>query len=124
RRQRASTDPVVWPTMRRPHFAALWMEPWNRPSRHRARSGRQTSQPQGVLIIHLAQHVVGQENPIDLPPPLRRDGRTRSIVEMLVGGFHEAEMSLIHGGPRVRVRPKQDVVRIFAEPRSRTIGRP
>ena len=50
--------------------------------------------PRGICVIHLAQDLIRQMDPVDTPSPLWRNVR-RSIVKILIVGFQESIVDLV-----------------------------
>src|SRR5690606_32412302 len=96
--------PTRAPTTRRRHDGRV-----------RARRLRRSVEPQdaaGVGAIHLLEHVVGQEDAVDLPAALCRRGE---VVEILVAGLEEPEIRLVGADARRAVDAEHDAVGVLQE---------
>src|SRR5215468_6123390 len=66
----------------------------------------------GVLMIDLLEHVVGERKAANLEPALTRRS---PIIEILVGGFQEAEVISVHLFAHAVVGSKHDSILKFQE---------
>src|SRR5687768_1160197 len=77
-------------------------------------------EPERVVAVDAAQHLVGQAEAVNLPAPLPR--RVRGVVEILVRRFEKAEVEPVHLLLGDEVRAEEDAVAVVDEELARRVG--